>query len=304
MTASVSFFRILRTGLLNAWRNRLIATATVATLILTLFVITAVVFLNVITGTLASTIQDKVDISVYFTTDATDAQILALRNQLVSLSYVKSVNFVSQDEALTAFKQRYQNNPVLLQALQELGQNPLSASLNISATDPSKYQDISNYIESSSYKDIISNVNYQQNKTIIQRLSEITKVTKEGSLLVSILFAVIAILVTFNTIRLAMYSLREEIEIMRLVGASSWYIRGPFVVEGVLFGILSAALTMLITYLVVLGTSHYILNFTSSIDLLYYLKTHFWQIFLLQLISGIALGTISSMMAVRRYLNV
>jgi len=167
------------------------------------------------------------------------------------LPEVSSVSYVSSDEALVNFRTRHANDYLVLQALGELSENPLGAYLNIKAKDPSQYETISNFIEgdnglSKDNQNIIDKVNYYQNKTIIDRLTSIVNNAQKMGFLVTLIFVIISIFIIFNTTKLAIFNSREEIGIMRLVGAGKKYIRGPFFVEGILYGLISSGITMII----------------------------------------------------------
>jgi len=296
--------RILKSGLTNFWRNKWLSGAAVATMSLTIFVMISLLLLNVMTQTVIKTLEDKIDISVYFDLETPEEQILKTRAALVKLEEVRSVEYVSAEDSLARFKERHQDNPILMQSLQELGENPLEASLNIKAQLASQYESIVNFLSQSEYEQIIDKINYRENERVISRLSSITSTIRQTGFIVSIILALIAILVTFNTVRLTIYSMRGEINVMKLVGASNWFIRGPFVVEGALYGLLAALITLLVFYPVLWYLSPKITGFLPGSDLFYFFQINFWSIFFLQILIGVGLGVISSLVAIRRYLRI
>ncbi|MBU2037056.1 ABC transporter permease [Patescibacteria group bacterium] len=298
-----TLFRIIKSGWQSFTRNYWLSTATVAVMILALFIMAGLMLFNVMTQAVVANLEGRVDVSVYFNKDTDEVKVLAVRQELVGLPEVKSVEYVSQDEALKNFKERHKDNQVLLQSLQELEQNPLEASLNIKANDASQYEAISNYLSQERFAGLIDKVNYKQNQDIINRLTRLTGNIQMGGFIVSLFLALLAILVSFNTVRLTMFTWREEISVMRFVGASNWFIRGPFVVEGVLYGIVSAIATILLIFPVLYLISSKITNFLPEVDLMYFYQSNFWQFLLLLLGIGIALGGVSSLIAIRRYLK-
>lgn len=298
-----ALWRILKSGWQSFIRNYWLSTATVAVMILALFVIGGLALFNVMTQAIVDNLESRVDVSVYFNKDTDEAKVLAVRQELVDLPEVKSVDYVSQDEALKNFQDRHKDNDVLLQSLQELDQNPLEASLNIKANQASQYEAISNYLGQDRFKSLIDKINYKQNQDIINRLTRLTGNIQMGGLIVSLFLALLAILVSFNTVRLTMYTWRDEISVMRFVGASNWFIRGPFMVEGALYGIISAAVTIILIFPILYLLSPKITNFLPEVDLLYFYQVNFWQFLILMFGVGILIGGVSSLIAIRRYLK-
>ncbi|MBU1102813.1 ABC transporter permease [Patescibacteria group bacterium] len=303
MVISKTLLRILKSGFQSFWRNYWLTTATVAIMILALLGIAGLALFNVMTQAVVANLENRVDISVYFNTDTDEAKILSIRQELVELNEVKSVDYVSQEEALKRFQERHKDNPVLMQSLQELESNPLEASLNIKARNATQYEAIANYLAQDRFQGAIDKINFNQNKEIIARLTRLTGNIQNGGLLISVFLGLLAMLVSFNTIRLTMFNWRDEISVMRLVGASNWFIRGPFLVEGIIYGVVSAAATLLLIYPILYVISPKVTSFLSGVDLLYFYQSNFWQFLLLLLGVGVALGGVSSLIAIRRYLR-
>lgn len=295
--------RIIISGWRSFWRNGWLSGATVGIMTLTLFTITSLILVSVILSTLLVSLQDKVDISVYFTLNATETEILNIKEDLAKLEEIKNVEYVSRDDALGLFEERHKENEVLQESLDEIGSNPFQASLNIRAIDPNYYANISSFLESR-YDSLIDKVNFQENQLVIERLAEIIGVTRRSGVIISLSLGLIAILVAFNTIRLAIYSNRQEIEIMKLVGASNWFVRGPFVVEGILYGVFAALVALFIIYPVILIVGPKISSFVPVINLTSYFNANLLSLLFVNLGLGIVLGTVSSAIAVRRYLRV
>jgi len=299
-----TIFRILKSGWQSFIRNYWLSTATVAVMTLALLVVMGLLLFNVVTQAVVSSLEGKVDVSVYFNKDSDEAKILSLRQELVELKEVKSVDYVSQDEALKRFRELHKDNSVLLQSLQELDQNPLQASLNIKANYASQYETVANYLVQDRFQGVIEKINYKQNKEIIDRLTRLTGNIQTGGIAISLFLALLAILVSFNTIRLTMYNWRDEISVMRFVGASNWFIRGPFIVEGILYGTCAAIITIVFVFPILYFVSPKITGFLPEVDLMYFYQSNFWEFFLLLFFIGIVLGGVSSLIAIRRYLKV
>jgi len=299
-----NLFRIIKTGFQNFWRNAWLSGATISIIVLTLFVITALVLLNVVTQAVVTDLQNKVDISAYFFAESPESDILSVRQELVKLPEVKSAEYISKIEALKEFKERHSDNPTLLQSLDELSDNPLQASLNIKAQSASQYSSIVSFLEQAKYKSLVDKVNYHQNQEVIDRVSSLASNIGRGGLIASFILALMAVFVTFNTIRLTMYNWKDEISVMRLVGASNWYIRGPFLIEGMIYGIVGAVITLILAYPALYLVSPKITSFLPEVDLLYFFEINLGQILVLLVGVGVALGTLSSFIAIRRYLRV
>ena len=205
------------------------------------------------------------------------------------------------------FKERHKDNATLLQSIEELDKNPLGAVINIKAKQISQYGSVAKFLEGKSETpgdSIIDKVNYFQNKKIIDRLSNILDSAKKLGLIVSLVLALVSILVTFNTIRLAIYSSRDEIEVMRLVGASNRFASGPFIVEGAMYGFFSALIAMIIFYPIIVWVDPKIASVFSEVSLFRYYIDNFGQIFAILLGIGVLICSISSLIAVRRYLKI
>ncbi len=301
--------RIIKSGFVNFWRNGVVSLAGILVMTITLFVIGSIIFLGAILNTSLEQIKNKVDINVYFTTLAPEDEILSLKKSIESLSEVSFVSYVTRDEAIVNFRERHKNDYLTLQALDELGENPLGASLSIKAKEPSQYESITKFLESkeavsANGKKIIDKINYYQNKIAIDKLTKIIDSAKKIGLAITIVLIAISIIITFNTIRLAIYTAREEISVMRLVGGNNAYIRGPFLIEGTMYGAISSIITIVLFYPVTLWLGQTTENFFGGINLFEYYLSNFWQLLAIILLSGIALGVVSSFLAVRRYLDV
>lgn len=302
--------RVIRAGVISFWRNAIVSVSSIFVLTVTLFIIGSIVFGGVFLNATLSQLEDKVDINVYFRTDAPENSILALKSDLERLPEVKSVEYVSREQALIEFKERHKDDELIIQSLEELDENPLGAKFNIKAQETSQYEGIATFLDQESQQElspgsesIIDSINYFQNKLTIERLTKIIDTSEKFGFVVSIILVVMAVLVTFNTIRLAIYNAREEISVMKLVGANPSFIRGPFVFEGALYGVIAALISQALFYPVSVWASRTTYNFFGGLNFFDYYLGNFFQILALLLASGIIIGMISSFWAVRRYLK-
>ncbi len=301
--------RVIRAGFVNFWRSGFVSLTSVVVMVTTLLVIGSLLFVGTLLSATLEQIKSKVDINVYFTLTADEGAILVLKKDLEQLPEVAEVEYVDRDEALARFKERHKTDQTTLQALEEIGDNPLGGYLNIRAKNTSQYAGIVTFLDglpatSESGSSIIERVNYNQNKIAIDKLTQIIESSEKFGFAVTILFVIMSVMITFNTIRLAIFVSREEIAIMRLVGASNMYIRGPFVVVGMMYGLVSGILAILIFYPVSYWLGPITANFFTGINIFHYYLSNFGEIFLVLIGSGMLLGAISSYLAVRRYLKV
>lgn len=315
--------RVIRAGFVHFYRNGFVSLSSVLVMTVTLFVIGGVVFL---TATLTFSLEElkkKVDVNVYFQTDVSEEEILSLAKQLRALPEVTEVVYISREQAIENFRARHAGDELTLQALNELPDNPLGAVLTIRAHEPSQYPAIVTFISDSyavgkvsecpaggervldkNSKSIIDEINYCDNKAAIDKLSAIIDSAETLGAALALLLVIISLIIAFNTVRLAIYISREEISVMRLVGASNKYIRGPFVVSGILYGVSAAFITLAAFYPVTYYLGSATENFFGGLNVFRYYLEHFGEFFLIIGGAGIVLGAVSSFWAVRRYLNV
>ena len=308
--------RVLRSGLVNFWRNGFVSVASVLVMTITLFVIGSLVFNNALLKSSLTELQDKVDIDIYFLTNANEDDIVALKKKLESFPEVANVQYISREESLARFKERHQDDQSILQALDEVGENPLGAALTVKTKEPSQYEGVAKYLEqnptlSKEGDPIVYDMNYYKNKVAIDKLNELIDSSRTSNFARTLILILASIAVAFNTIRLAIYVAREEISVMGLVGASRMYIRGPFIVAGIIYGAISAVITIIVFYPVTywFGPLFYPLPLfltretVGNYHLFQYYISNFAQISLIIFGSGIVLGIIASFLAVRRFLR-
>ena len=274
---------------------------------ITLSVITLIILLQAVLYFSLNQIKDKVDVTIYFTTNAPEDKIMSLKSSLEKLPEIAQVSYTSSEEALKLFRERHKNDYPTIQALDEIGENPLGAYLNVKAKEVSQYGSIANFMKSDnvlapSSVSIIDKVNYYQNKLVINRLNTIISGAQKLGFLLTLLLVIISIIITFNTIRLTIFISKEEIGVMRLVGASKMHVQGPFMIEGAIYGIIATIITALLFLPATAWLGREMTDFLG-INMYDYYISNFLQIFVILLLSGIILGIISSFLAVRKYLN-
>ncbi len=297
--------RVIRSGFVSFWRNGFVSLSSVLIITLTLFSLGAIVFAGAILNYSLDEIKSKVDVNVYFVSNANEDQILALKNKLEALPEVAKVDYITKEKALLNFKSRHENDQITLQALDELGENPLGAILNISAKETSQYEGIAKFLDSETGESnsFIDKVNYYQNKSAIDTLTRIIHGGTQIAVGITLALIIISVLIVFNTIRLAIYIAREEISVMRLVGASNRYIRGPFIVAGIMYGVFSAVITLALLYPASYWVGSITKTFFSGFSVFTYYLSNLAGLGVLLIGVGAMLGIVSSYLAVRKYLK-
>lgn len=304
MSKTIKLKRIITYAWLSFKRNGWLSTATLLVMALTLFVIGGLLLVSVVANTILNDLENKIDISVLFKLKTPESAILSVRKEIEALRSVREVNYVSPEEALASFKGKHASDPAVLASLEELGEeNPLPATLNVKAVDPNDFGDIAKFLDDKNFP-AVEKINYFENQKVIERLSSVVRGVRSVGVAVALILGFVAVLVAFNTVRLAIYTSREEINIMKLVGATNWYVRGPFMIEGILYGGISAMATSLLFFPLVWAVSSKVSVFLPSIDLMRYFAENFFEFFVVLFVVGIILGVGSSFLAIRRYLKI
>lgn len=305
MLDSVSFFRVIRTGFINYWRNLLLSAAATMVMVITLVIFAVLFLLFALTSNSIRTIQNRVDISVYFKNGLAEEQILNIKKELEQNSKIKEVAYTSAAQALEDFKVKHRDDPLILQSLNELNENPLPATLNIKAHNLDDYPAVAQIVASERYQPFIEKVNYEDNRPLIERLNRILNFIITLGLTLIVIFSIIAILVIYNTITLTIYNRKEEVEIMRLVGATNWSIRGPFLVEAFLYSVFATLITALLSLPIFSGILPKLALFVNSeFSLLHQNIFSFWFLVLLLLVISLVLSAFSTLLAIRKYLKI
>lgn len=306
----ITFRRVLNAGTLSFMRNATLAIAAIAVMVVTL---TIVLFSWVSSVTLNHTIAqiaDKINISIYLNDNVTADQRKDLMDQLRHIKQVKSVGYISKDQALAEYKAANAGNKDLLAAINETG-NPLPASIQVDPVDPAKIDQIKALLDKPDTKaleDPQAGTSYSgDRKAAIDKIAHATDVLKRVGVVGVVLFTFVSMLIIFNTIQMAIFNRRDEITIMRLLGATTWYIRGPYVVESIIYGILAALISVsIIDLLFVVASSTLQASSLGLLDIGYangYFYDHFVLLLTAQLAAGIVIGAVSSIIATRRYLK-
>ena len=304
----ITLSRIIHTGMVNFVRNMTLAIAAIAVMVVTLTIVLFSLIANAtFTHTIAQ-ITDKIDVSVFLKDTTTEKQGRQLAADLKKLPNVNNTTYLTKADALEAYKEQNAGNEQLLTAINETA-NPLPATIRVKPIDLNKIQEIKDYLSKPQVIILQSDeASYSgDRKEAIDKITHATNVLRQIGVITVGIFAVVSALIIFNTIQMAIFNRRDEIQIMRLLGASTSYIRGPFVVESIIYGMLAAVLSILLVNSVFFASSN-ALEATSLglLDINYastYFSAHFFQLLGIQLMLGIVLGAVSSIIATRRYLK-
>lgn len=307
MSLRLDLKRIIREGLINFWRNKLVSFSTVVVMTMALLVMSSLLFLNAVLGFSLQQLQDRVDVNVYFFPDVPETEIAALQEKIEIIPEVRDVQYVSREQAFIDFQERHQGDDLINRSLEELGDNPLGASLNIRAYESTQYEAVITAIESEpvvANSEFVERINYYDNKTLIDRLNEFSTIISLVAYAVSIFLGIIALLVVLSTMRIAIFAAKKEIRIKRLVGAEHRYTRGPFLVMGGFYGLFAALLTMMALYPMMRWVGIYTKTFFGGMDIFNYYLLNLIPIFIILLSIGMIIGIVSSRIATGKYLRV
>lgn len=301
-----SFLRVIRFAFQSMLRNFWLSFVTVSVFCLTLLTVNAVIVLNVLAQASVQSVEERVQVTVYFTSDTTETMVKNVQAYLLGLSQVKEVTYITADEALTSFKERHANDPVILAALDEVDGNPLGQAIKIRSYSASDFPFIIEALNTPEYSPFIKEKNYNDYTNALAALSDFSEKVRIGFLMLAAFFGFIAILIVFNTIRVAIYVHRDEIGIMKLVGANDWFVRGPFLLESTIYafaatGIMAGAISALLV-----AANPYILQFFAGVDvdLVGYFSENAVLIFGAQFVGLSLIGLATTAVAMRRYLRV
>jgi cell division transport system permease protein len=278
---------------------------TVLILVLMLLSINTLVIIRVITNQATVTVKEQIDMSIFFHPTADDKDIQAVRSLIQSFPEVTDLKYLNRDEVLAQFKAEHSDNQDILSSIDELGTNPLGATLVVKTKDPNDYKKIIDAISGPKYDAMIDGKTFTNTEKAIERIHTITSQVEQFSIVLSAFFAIIAFFIIFNTIRIAIYTQRVEISIKRLVGANNWFIRGPYLFEALLFSIVSIAVTTVVVYFAIRFLDPYIMAiFSIDSFLTNYFSSHILVLLGAEFLAVFLLTMATSLLAMRRYLRV
>ncbi len=301
----LSIFRIIKFSFQDIYRNIWLSLVTLIILVLALFTINMLIVIQVVGHTAVEAIKDKIDINLFLKSDAHEDEIAGLRTRIEALDEVKNVTYISKNEALEVFRTKHQDNPEILESLRELGTNPLTPSLVIKPVNLEIFDDLLNQLNGFN-DDIIESRNFANYKLMLAKIDTITEKVKDAGLALSGIFILVTILVIYNSVRVAIYTHKREIAIMRLVGASNWFIQMPYLISSFIYTFVGILFIMAIFYPFLSLLQPYLETFFVgyNVNLIDYFYGNFLYIFGIQFLVAAFINGLASLIAVRKYSNV
>lgn len=304
----ISFFRLIKFGWQNFFRNFWLSLVTIIIIILTLISISCLLIFNILTDNTLKVVQAKTDVYIDLKPEVKKEQADQLVNSLAQVPSIVEVKYVSPEENLANFLNTYQNNTLISEAIKTLENNPFKASILIKVDKIENFPIILNELSQDKYANIleIKGEDFTQTKKLVNKISEYSQKIKKAGLIISGIFIFVALLVVFNTIQISIYNRKEEIAIMRLVGASNFFIKGPFYVEGIIYSLFSIIILLIFIYPLIIFLQPYINNFFSeySTNIITQVNNNFIKIFGTELIIAIIINILSASIAMKKYLRV
>lgn len=301
-----SVVRLTKFASQSVLRNFWLSFVTTSVLLLTLLTVNMLIVMNVLADAAIQSIEDKVQVEVYFNAGTSQEIQQSVHGYLAALPQVKDVAVIPAEESLEAFKSLHADDPEILAALEEVDGNPIGDSLLISARTPEDFDFILSALDSSpEYAPYIKEKNYADHKAVIERLTDFSDKVRWGGLGLAGFFALISILIVFNTIRVAIYVHRDEIAVMKLVGAQDWFVRGPFLLEAIFYSATATAMMAVAVAMLLKFLEPQIDAFFAGVDV--NLADYYWQnaalIFGAQFLALSALSMVTTLFAMRKYLK-
>lgn len=301
-----SAFRIVKFGFQHFFRNVWLTAATVSVLALTLVVVNLLISLNMVGKVAIAAVADRIDVSAHFKPEVEEARVQSVKIALLSMPEVRDVEYVSPADVLQRFSDNYKQDRQVIESLGEVGVNPFGATLVIKARSLDSYPKVISTLDDPAFSPLIDEKDYDDRETVIGRIKAISRKVAAGGLAVSGLFLAITLLIVLNTIRIAIFTHREEIGIMRLVGAPNGFIRGPFYVAALLWSLAAVALVGGLTFPALAFAQPYLQKFfgTGSVDLVGFFRVNALAIFGAQFGAVAMLSLLTTKIATFKYMKV
>ncbi len=302
----ISLLRVFKFSFQNFWRNLWLSTVTISILTLALLSVNFFIGLHALMEKSIQSLEQRVNVTVYFQQTAQDDDVAKFISQLKGMPEVQSADLITKDDALARLKERYQDDQNIQESLKELGENPLTASAIIRAKVIEGYSTILATIDNAQYQTLIERRTFQDRTRLIRRIQEMKAQVRTIGMGVTIFLAIITALIVMNTIRITIYTRRREVGIMKLVGATNWFVRAPLFIEALLYSIVAMGITILLVFPVLGAIQPFVSKLFdgNALDMLGYFSENFTPIFGYQFAVVVVLSVLSSTVAIGRYLKV
>ncbi len=293
----------------SAWqgfiRNGWLSLVAVIIMAQALLIVSILVGLNLVIGATIQSVNERIDVAVFLKETVTESEALAMKAEVEQYQGVRGVVYVSSKEAMDKFLVENRNSR-LIKEIVPAGDSFLPPSLEVKVMDPKVIESVVSRMRSSNFSNLISETSLEDNQKIIDRLRNMGGFVQSASGILAIILMIIALLIIFNTIGVTIFTRKQEIEIMKLVGATDWYIRWPFILEGLLYGIIATAVTVILLvggYYAIIKPllANYLIS-TGGTPL--FTPSFLIILVILQLALGLLVGGMSSYMATRKHLAI
>jgi cell division transport system permease protein len=300
-----AFLRLLKFAFQDLGRNIGLTFMTVFILVLMLLSVNVLWSVDVVTKEAVQLVKNQINVSLYFKAEASDKEVADVKKYIALFPEVTDMQLLSREDVLKSFEERHKLSEEVLAGLTELGDNPFGPTLIIKTREPQDYKKVLSALDVPEYENLIETKSFEAHEEGIEKIQNITNRVERLGFGLTVLFAIISFLIIFNTVRVAIFTHRIEISIKRLVGASSWFIRGPYVVESLIFTIFSVGITGCLIYMALRWLDPYLqIVFPNGFSLTNYYNSHILLLFGLQALAVLFLTIVSSFLAMRRQLKV
>jgi cell division transport system permease protein len=297
----IYFSRIWKSAWNGFRRNGWLSLAAVFIMAQALLIVSILVSLNMVISTSIKAINQRIDVAIFLKDTTTEADALAIKAEAEGFAGVEKVIYISPQEALDKFLEQNRDRAIIREVV-PVGDNFLPASIEIQVDDPYRIEGVVKQIRDGAHGNQISETSLEDNQKLIERLRSLGSFVQNSSLILAGILVILALLIIFNTIRITIFTRRREIEVMKLVGATDWYIRWPFIMEGAIYAVTATVVTM-----VIVGILYYTLvvpNLASISSTPMFTPVFFLLLGCLQLLLALIVGVTSSYWATKKHLEV
>ena len=300
----VIFFRSIRWAIRSFFRHFGLSFLVIIIITLSLFSLTVLLFLNIISNILLKNLESRIDIAVYLKNTLTQEEIENFKSLLLKEPEIKEIIYLSPEESLEKFKEKHKENELIIKSIEILEKNPLGGLLILKATSLRDYQILLEKLSSQVYEKYIEEKDFHEHEKIISIVKNVSQKVHFSGIVIVVIFTIISIIAIFNSIRLSIYSREEEIKIMRLIGATSSFARAPFIIENILYGFFAWFVNLIIFFIIFKFALQNLLNFLEiERSLFFSYQKEIIYSFIGVLIFAIFLTIVSSWLAVRKYIR-
>lgn len=302
----ITALRAVKFAFQNFGRNFWLSLITVSMLVLTLLTVNVVVALQQVAGKAIAFAEERVEASVYFYPSTSEERIASAAGYLRGLPQVRDVEVITADEALDRFRERHASDEAILESLGEVGGNPFGPTLVVKAYGADDFPLILDALDNPQFRNDIREKDFSSFEDIIDRIRSTTDRIQAFGLALSGAFLLIAVLIVFNTVRIAIFVHREEIGIMKLVGATDAFVRAPFLIECAIYSLLAVAVVAAVVVPIAAVTDPKLSEFFGGepVGLLDFFVGNWYWVFGTQLVFLTLTNMLATAVAMRKYLNV